>query len=219
MDVLVLASGKGGVSKTTLAAHLGVAAEADGCGPVALIDTDPQASLAEWWNARAAETPAFVNTVLSGLPATLSALADGGCRLAIIDTPPSVTEHILSVVKAATYVLIPVKPSPHDLRAVGRTVDLAEAAGIPFGFVVTQAKPSALLTAQAVAALSAYGTVAPAIIADRVDFAASMIDGRTVQELAPKGRSAAEVAELWGFARANLHGLTQARKRAKKKPS
>lgn len=217
MDVLVLASGKGGVSKTTLAAHLGVAAEVDGCGPVALIDTDPQASLAEWWNAREAETPSFVNTSLGQLPATLEALSGGGCRLAIIDTPPSVTEHILSVVRAATYILIPVKPSPHDLRAVGRTVDIAEAAQVPFGFVLTQAKQSALLTAQAVAALSAYGAVAPAIIGDRVDFAASMIDGRTVQELAPKGKSAAEIADLWRFARANLHGLTQPRKRAKTK--
>lgn len=137
MDVLVLASGKGGVAKTTLAAHLGVAATDDGCGPVALIDTDPQASLAAWWNAREAEAPAFVNTTFAQLPETLEALSGGGCRLAIIDTPPSVTDHILTVVRAATFVLIPVKPSPHDLRAVGQTVDIAEAAGVPFGFVLT----------------------------------------------------------------------------------
>jgi chromosome partitioning protein len=33
----------------------------------------------------------------------------------------------------------------------------------------------------------------------RTDFAASMIDGRTVMEVDPKGKSAAEVRELWEY--------------------
>jgi chromosome partitioning protein len=33
----------------------------------------------------------------------------------------------------------------------------------------------------------------------RTDFAASMIDGRTVMEVDPKGRSAAEVEALWSY--------------------
>jgi chromosome partitioning protein len=45
MNVIVLASQKGGAGKTTLAAHLAVAAEAAGDGPAVLIDTDPQGSL------------------------------------------------------------------------------------------------------------------------------------------------------------------------------
>jgi chromosome partitioning protein len=44
--------------------------------------------------------------------------------------------------------------------------------------------------------------VSGAIIHDRVDFASSMIDGRTVLEVDPKGRSAAEVRELWAFVQA-----------------
>src|SRR5512144_2572494 len=47
--VIVLASQKGGVGKTALSAHLAVAAEMTGAGPVVLYDTDPQQSLAEWW--------------------------------------------------------------------------------------------------------------------------------------------------------------------------
>ena len=57
MKVIVLASQKGGVGKTTLAANLGVAAEIAGDGPAVQIDTDPQGSLAAWWNAREASTP------------------------------------------------------------------------------------------------------------------------------------------------------------------
>jgi len=57
--VIVLASQKGGVGKTTLAAHLAVAADASGIGAVAVYDTDPQQSLARWWDRREAETPYY----------------------------------------------------------------------------------------------------------------------------------------------------------------
>ncbi|MFB8916248.1 nucleotide-binding protein, partial [Xanthomonas phaseoli] len=59
MKTLVLASQKGGAGKTTLAAHLAIAAELAGAGPVVLIDTDPQGSLSAWWNSRDANTPAL----------------------------------------------------------------------------------------------------------------------------------------------------------------
>ena len=45
MDVLVLASQKGGAGKTTLSRHLAVEAERAGEGPVVLIDADPQGGL------------------------------------------------------------------------------------------------------------------------------------------------------------------------------
>jgi cellulose biosynthesis protein BcsQ len=45
MDILTIASQKGGAGKTTLSAHLAVEAERAGRGPVAVVDTDPQGSL------------------------------------------------------------------------------------------------------------------------------------------------------------------------------
>jgi chromosome partitioning protein len=41
--------------------------------------------------------------------------------------------------------------------------------------------------------------VAPVTLHHRTDFAASMIDGRTVMEIDPQGRSAKEVTELWEY--------------------
>jgi chromosome partitioning protein len=41
--------------------------------------------------------------------------------------------------------------------------------------------------------------VAPVTLHHRTDFAASMIDGRTVMEVDPNGKSAAEVEELWAY--------------------
>jgi len=211
MKTIVLASQKGGAGKTTLAAHLAVAAEIAGVGPCVLMDTDPQGSLAAWWNGRTDENPKFAPVTLKELPEKLKLLEAAGFSYAFIDTPPAITESIRSVVTQADFVLIPTRPSPHDLRAVGQTVELAVCANRPFAFTVTQAKSNARLTVQAMAALSEHGVVAPAVIHDRVDFAASMIDGRTVLEVDPRGRSASEVNELWRFVKARIEENTKAR--------
>jgi len=141
-------------------------------------------------------------------------LAEAGFAYAIVDTPPAITDAIRAVVALADYVVIPVKPSPHDLRAVGRTVEIVQEQGKKFCFVLTQAKGNALLTVQAMAALSAHGMASPAVMHDRVDYASSMTDGRTVQETDPKGRSAAEMADLWRFIRDEMNESTKARKAA-----
>lgn len=212
MRVIVLASQKGGAGKTTLAAHIAVALEAAGDGPAVMIDTDPQGSLSAWWNVRDAQTPALAPTTIADLPAKCAALAEAGYEVAVVDTPPAITQAISAVLRSADLVLVPARPSPHDLRAVGSTVELIRAANKPFVFVVTQAKANARLTVQAMAALSEHGVVAPAVVHDRVDYAGSMIDGRTVQETDSRGRSAAEMAELWRFVKAQLAKSTKARK-------
>jgi len=215
MKILVIASQKGGSGKSTLAAHLGVAAEQE-AGPVVMMDTDPQGSILGWWNAREAQSPALVSALLNELPEKLKALKDAGAKLVIIDTPPSATQAITDVVRLADFVLIPVRPSPNDLRAVGQSVDIVKEAKKPFAFCVTQAKAAAKLTSQAIAALSAHGVVAPAIIGDRVDFASSMIDGRTVLETDPKGRSAAEIRELYLFVNSSMSEKKKSRINEKK---
>lgn len=207
MRTIVVASQKGGVGKTTIAGHLGVMAEQNNEGPVALIDTDPQGSLASWWNERTNETPLFAQVEISKLTEHLQALAKGGIKLAIIDTPPSVTEMIQQVLRTADLVLIPTRPSPHDLRAVGSTVELVENAGKRMIFVINGAAPRARIAGEAAVALSQHGTVAPVTLYQRTDFASSMIDGRTVQEIDPKGRSAEEIGKLWKYVSTQLRKL------------
>lgn len=204
MRTLVIASQKGGVGKTTLAGHLGVMAESHGEGPVALIDTDPQGSLSSWWNERQAETPVFASVEIANLADHLKMLEKAGIKLAIIDTPPAVTDTIRKVLSVADLVLIPTRPSPHDLRAVGSTVALVEAAGKRMVFVINGAAQRAKITGEAAIALSQHGTVAPVTMYQRTDFAAAMIDGRTAQEIDAVSRSATEVNNLCIYVSAQL---------------
>jgi len=199
LRVLALASQKGGSGKTTLSGHLAVQAQRAGAGPVVLIDIDPQASLADWWNEREDEFPAFAQTTVSRLATDLALLRSQGFKLAVIDTPPAITMAIQSVISVAELIVVPTRPSPHDLRAVGATVDMCERAGKPLIFVVNAAMAKARITAEVAVALSQHGTVAPVTLHNRVDFAASMIDGRTVMEVDPNGKSAQEVVTLWNY--------------------
>src|SRR6201995_5973824 len=122
---IVAASQKGGSGKTTLSGHLAVEASLAGAGPVALIDTDPQGSLAAWWNVRKSDEPRFVKAGMADLGTALEHLEKMGVRMAVIDTPPAITDSISQVVAHADLVVVPTRPRPHDLRAVGATVDNA----------------------------------------------------------------------------------------------
>jgi chromosome partitioning protein len=179
MRVIVFASQKGGSGKTTLAGHIGVQAELAGAGPVALIDTDPQGSLAKWWNCREAATPAFIHSVFTNLVHDIDEARSQGFKLVVIDTPPAVTKAISEVVSL--------------------TIDIVEARKKQMIFALNAATPRARITMEAAVALSQHGTVAPVTVYNRTDFAASMIDGRTVMEIEPEGKSAEEVRGLWDY--------------------
>ena len=207
MQVMAFASQKGGAGKTTLAGHVAVQAERMGKGPVALLDADPQGSLADWWNERAADTPAFVKTTIDNLIDDIDRLRDLGFELLIIDTPPAITSTIATVIGLSDLVVSPTRPSPHDLRSVARTVDLAESLDKPLLFVVNAAPARAKITVNVAIALSQHGTLAPAIIHQRADFASSMIDGRTVMEISRNSPSAVEIAELWEYLEWRLERL------------
>lgn len=199
MQIMAFASQKGGAGKTTLAGHVAVQAERAGDGPVALLDADPQGSLADWWNERAAETPVFVQTNIVNLREDVERLRELGIELLIVDTPPAITSTISEVIAISELVVIPTRPSPHDLRSVVRTVGLAERLGKPLVFVVNGASSRARITSDAVIELSQHGTLAPSIIHQRSDFASSMSDGRTVMEIGRKSPSTDEITELWTY--------------------
>ncbi|NQU71420.1 MAG: AAA family ATPase [Rhodospirillales bacterium] len=211
MHVVAMVARKGGVGKTTLAGHLAVEAERAGDGPVAVVDTDPQGSLTDWWNVRSAPTPAFVQTTLDRLEQDLDQLRGLGTKMVIIDSPSALTGAISNVVKVADLVVIPTRPSPHDVRALSATVELVEHLGKPLVFVINAAVPRTRITTETISLISAYGPMAPTSIGHRIDFASSMIDGRTVMELPGRSKSSSEISELWAYVRGRVKGNFQPR--------
>ena len=117
--------------------------------------------------------------------------------------------------KRADLVVVPTRPSPHDLRAVGPTVDIADTLNKPLVFVVNSATARARITSETAVALSQHGVVAPVTLHHRVDFAASMIDGRTVGDIQPESQvRRSKSPQLWMYLRgrlAKLYGGTDAR--------
>jgi chromosome partitioning protein len=197
--VIVFASQKGGSGKTTLSGHIAVQALMSGFEPVAIVDTDPQASLAEWHHARESNDLELKVSDGKNIERDIQELQDMGVALIIVDTPPVATSTIGSIVRQADLVCIPARPSPHDLRALGRTIDIVEYHRRSMIFVLNGAPVRAMITREAALALCQHGTVASVIIHNRVDFAASMTDGRTVMEVEEGSRSSDEVSGLWDY--------------------
>lgn len=205
MQVISLASRKGGSGKTTLSGHIAVQASQSGFGKVAIMDLDPQGSLKDWWQSRRDEDIMFIDTTSDTIARNIKRARAQGASLLVIDTAPSLDEDVQAAIQRSDLVLVPTRPSPHDLRSVGATVELVEKMGKPMVFVVNGATPRAKINEEAIAALSIHGPLAPLVVHQRVDFASSMIDGRTVMELQIKAsRSSDEVSELWEFIKTRL---------------
>jgi len=205
MQTIVIVSQKGGTGKTTIAVHLAVAAELAGKAAV-VIDLDPQASAAAWRDLREAEAPAVQSVQPARLGITLKAAAEAGADFAVIDTPARSENAALEAVRAANLALTPCRPGFFDTAAMSFTANLLKLAGKP-GFVVFSQVPSRAgnLVAQVTEALTTYGlAVAPPAIHLRAAYSNAIPGGQSAQEYEPKGKAAAEIAELFQWLQLEL---------------
>lgn len=212
MRVVTFACQKGAAGKTTLVGHVGVQAELAGAGPVVLLDTDQQGALAEWWNSRQPERPAFAHTFIEQIGDDIARLDDLGFALCLIDSPSAVSPAVEQVIAVADLVVIPCRPSPHDLRAVTKTIELVDKLGKPKVFVLNGATPDDKLTEDAAAVLSESGPVSPVRIHNDPEFADSMFGGLTTMEAVPDSGPAREVVELWEYLSGVLDGAAASRR-------
>jgi chromosome partitioning protein len=197
MKTVCIAAQKGGSGKTTLARNLAVAAAQDG-QRVLVLDLDPQQSLRAWWKGRDSDAPMMLadDPAPHALRATLDA-AKSRFDLVVIDTPPAAPAWLTETLRAADLALIPVRPSPDDLRAVGATIAALGGAGVPFAFVMSQT-PRAKITDEAVRVLAQHGRVAPVNIAQRVIYAETAATGQGVTETSDR-KAAQELASVWDY--------------------
>ena len=130
--VITIAQQKGGTGKTTLAVHLAMGFIKYHNLKVAVIDTDPQGSLGQWFMIRsekkiASDNLTFKTASLWGAQYESKTLKKDH-DIVIIDTPPKIESDARPSIESADLVLIPVAASHVDFWATGAIVDIAKKA-------------------------------------------------------------------------------------------
>lgn len=200
MKTIVVANQKGGSGKSTVTVHLAAAAERAGDGPVIISDTDPQGTAADWFNQRkksGIDTPRYSPLTLFDLAEKIEALGDAGASYLFIDTAPSIGAVNADLFALADLILIPLNPTPADLRALVKGLPLVRASGKPFHFVLARVRPNLRNNDGTAVALDALGLVLNTRMHERVIYAETFAHGKTALEIEPKGVAAQEVTALW----------------------
>jgi chromosome partitioning protein len=127
--IITFAHQKGGVGKSTYAANI-KSFFALGGYKTALVDIDPQGSLTKLIRAfadQAGREPEHVIERRSYKNDTelMERLAD--FDVAVVDTPPYLSHELVTFLPYTDIVVVPCKPSPADVLAIGETLDLIRA--------------------------------------------------------------------------------------------
>lgn len=177
--VITVAQQKGGVGKSTLAAHLAVAFAQQGYSTM-LFDTDPQGTCTHWHAQRKKDDIGLIATSGWRLTRDLS-MAREANDIIIIDTPPHAEMDIKVSVRAADLVIVPIQPSPADVWAVKETFNTIASESRSAMVVMNRVIHRANITDEVRTKLKMLDIpVADVELGNRVLFAASMESGLTV---------------------------------------
>lgn len=200
--VLAILGQKGGSGKTMTAINVAEAAAEHGLTPV-IIDLDPQANAANWKDRRETENIAVVSSPPSRLKNTLETAAKHGADFVVIDNPGKADSALIDAARVADLVLVPVEPNMFHLETLPAVRDLLRVAGDPPAFVVLN-KLHPLATTQADEAKRMIGEVYPFSVCpvhlSQLDvYVTAANSGKTVLEVDPEGKAAAELRKLYKF--------------------
>lgn len=198
---VAIAQQKGGAGKTTIAIQLGVAWTLQGYR-VAMLDVDPQGSMAAWYDVRKVagiDTTLFANAIQGWKLSSEIDRLKNDYDILLIDTPPHAETDARVAVRAASLILVPVQPSPMDLWATKPTLDLAKREKSQALLVLNRLPSRGKLAELIRAKIDAEGMpVAQTALGNRSAFAASMMDGKGVVETQPRSTAADEIRGLAG---------------------
>jgi chromosome partitioning protein len=157
-------------------------------------------STVDWFNQRkkaGIDTPRYAPLTLPELPDYLAALKNAGAGYLFIDTAPSIGGVNPELFAIADLILIPLNPTPTDLRALVKGLPVIKKSGKPFNFMLARVRPNLRNNDATAMALDSIGLVFPARMHERVIYAESFAHGKTAFEIEPKGTAAQELAAIW----------------------
>jgi chromosome partitioning protein len=208
VKVIVLASSKGGVGKTTLAFNLAVHAARAGAGlrkgGVQLIDRDPQRSLMNLCHRRRetpelkADNPMLLDNVTT-VASTIADLTDSGFArdYLIVDTPASLMTVLHEALAAADAVIVPLQASPLDVAAQDAVLDMVDRLGkrARLLFVINRVDGRSGMVGDTLREIVPRSPHKPLQIAHRTDYARAAVTARAAVEV--NSDAAKEIATLW----------------------
>ncbi|MEA2948338.1 MAG: chromosome partitioning protein [Alphaproteobacteria bacterium] len=208
MNVITVASCKGGTGKTTLTAQLAGFACAQGRRCL-VIDADPKGTFA-LHNSRRVEGALPLATAARGIERQLAVATILGYDWVLIDTPAQRSAVTREAVGAATMLIIPARPGLFDLAAVRETADLVRECNKPFAVIINIAPVKrddneAPAVAEARAFLAMHDIpVWAGQVSERTGFA------HAAGEADARALAAAEIARLWSMIERSVETLNAA---------
>jgi chromosome partitioning protein len=218
MNVITLASRKGGAGKSTLTAHLAAFAHRQGRRCL-LIDADPQGSLTLWHSKRGDGQPAL-QSAARGIDRPLAHALIEGYEWVFIDTSPTMWVVVQEAIRAATLVLIPARPGFFDLAAVRETVAIARERNRPYAVVINAApvkrderdSPAVTLSRAELDKLAI--PVWSGQISQRAAYLVSLAAGASASEFDPASAAGSEIARLWSALERSVEAINGAHQAA-----
>lgn len=163
---IVVSNLKGGVGKTTTAVYLAAAAAERG-DPVTLVDSDRQASSAEWFEERPIEGVDLVEA-----PSERTVVRAMGNRgTVVVDTPPGDERIVRAALERADAVVIPTRAGGVEPTRVVATIDMLRN-GSRYGLVVCAARLGTNDLVETVDAWKAEHIAVWGVVPERVGIAA-----------------------------------------------
>ena len=200
MQVIAVLNQKGGSGKTTIATHLARALQLGGAS-VLLVDSDPQGSARDWAAVQEDNPVTVVGIDRPTIDRDLKAI--GHKDFVVIDGAPQAGDLAVSAIKAASFVLIPVQPSPYDIWATAELVEMVKQrievtdGRLRAAFVVSRAIKGTKIGAEVAEALAGYELpVLASRITQRVSYPGTAAAGTTILDAEPDGDGAKEIRAL-----------------------